>query len=133
MEDRSSGEFSLAPTLSAVADAKDAFVRFLEGETEAVRDRALLLISELVSRGAEARVAAADATIAVKVLSDHGIVRVELRDSGSGLVLGTLRRPSGSPSYGWSPHLLTKVADRWGLVSGDEGAWVWFELDLPDA
>jgi hypothetical protein len=30
----------------------------------------------------------------------------------------------------WSPHLLSKVADRWGLVSGAEGAWVWFELDL---
>jgi hypothetical protein len=28
--------------------------------------------------------------------------------------------------------VLSRIADRWGLVSGDEGAWVWFELDLLD-
>jgi hypothetical protein len=80
----------------------------------------------------------------VKVLSTGRSVRVELRDEGSGVVLGGLRRHqgSGSPgqgsgslgqgSLGWSPHLLSRIADRWGLVSGADGAWVWYELDLPE-
>jgi hypothetical protein len=71
-------------------------------------------------------------TVSVKVISGSRSVRVEIRDSGSGVVLGGLRRGRGPASREWSPHLLSKVAHRWGLVSGAEDAWVWFELDLPE-
>ena len=67
----------------------------------------------------------------MKVIPAPRSVRIEITDAGSGVVLGGLRRPRHLASKGWSPHLLSRIADRWGLVSGAKGAWVWFELDLP--
>ncbi len=130
MTEGSSGEFSVAPTSSAGAEAKEALVGLLEGEAEPLRARATLLLTELLIVDRSLGTAAGDARIAVKVIPGDGSVRFEVRDDGSGLLLATLRRASKG-THGWSPHLLGRVADRWGLVSDDEGAWIWFELDVP--
>jgi len=124
-------EFSLSPTTSAEADAIEAFRRVLRGDATVLLDRATRLITELLASGEDLRPAAAGGRLSVKVLSIDRSVRVEIRDDGTGIVLGGLRRLQGPASHGWSPHLLSRVADRWGLVSGADGAWVWFELDLP--
>ena len=138
MNDRASTEFHLSPGPAGEVDAKDAFGNVLTGASAVLLDRAMQLLSGLVA-GEEGLRAGGDVDrISVKVLSTGRSVRVELRDEGSGVVLGGLRRHQGSGSLGrgsgsigWSPHLLSRIADRWGLVSGADGAWVWFELDLP--
>lgn len=129
--DRAPSEFSLSASPTAEIDAQEAFGRVLTGETAPLRDRAMLLISGLITGDEGPALAGGGDSVSVKVIAARSSVRVEIRDSGSGVVLGGLRRRRGPTSLGWSPHLLSKIADRWGLVSGVEGAWVWFELDLP--
>jgi hypothetical protein len=133
MIDDAPGEFALSASPTAEVDAQEAFGRVLTGETAPLRDRAMLLISGLLTSEEGPPIAAGSGSVSVKVISAPNSVRVEITDAGSGAVLGGLRRRPGPASRGWSPHLLSKIADRWGLVSGEDGAWVWFELDLPEA
>ncbi len=123
-------EFVLPVSPTADVDAQEAFSRVLTGDAAALRDRALMLISGLLTSD-EDRPLSGDEIIAVKVIPAPRSVRIEITDAGSGVVLGGLRKPRHLATSGWSPHLLSRIADRWGLVSGVEGAWVWFELDLP--
>lgn len=124
-------EFSFTASPSAGVEAREAFERVLTGDSAALLDRAMLLISELLTTDEGARAIDRDDSLSVKVHSVERTVRVEIRDEGTGVVLGGLRRHQRPASRGWSPHLLSRIADRWGLVSGAESAWVWFELDLP--
>ena len=125
MTQRRSGEFS-SSRLRSADTARQTLGGILPEGTEDLLDRCVLLLSELFSGdglpgGAQ--------EIVVRVSAEEQTVRIEVRDTGSGVVLDALRRPSSTGRPGWSPHLLSAVADRWGLVSGDVGAWVWFEFD----
>jgi hypothetical protein len=131
MIDPAPKEFSLSASPTAEVEAKEAFGRALTDDTAPLRERAMLLISGLLTTEEGPSVASGDGTVSVKVISAPRSVRVEIKDAGTGAVLGGLRRHRRPASSGWSPHLLSRIADRWGLVSGPEGAWVWFELDLP--
>jgi hypothetical protein len=131
MVDPALNEFSLSASPTAEVDAQEAFGRVLTDETEPLRERAMLLISGLLTSDEGPSVASGDDTVSVKVISGRRSIRVEITDAGTGAVLGGLRRHRRPASRGWGPHLLSRIADRWGLVSGAEGAWVWFELDLP--
>jgi hypothetical protein len=131
MADQAVHEFALSQSPSAGTEAKDEFSHVLLGESAALLDRAMLLISELVANEEGVGALAQKDSLSVKVLSSARSVRVEIRDQGTGVVLGGLRRHRRPAARGWSPHLLSRIADRWGLVSGVDGAWVWFELDLP--
>jgi hypothetical protein len=132
MIDRAPDEFSLQASPTAEVDAQEAFGRVFTGERAPLRDRAMVLISGLLTSDEGSPATEGGDSVWVKVISGSRSVRVEIKDSGSGVVLGGLRRERGPTSREWSPHLLSKVADRWGLVSDAEGAWVWFELDLPE-
>ena len=131
MIDGAPTEFLVSPSPSAEVDTRETLSRILTGEAGALLDRAMMLITELLASGEELRPTGEADSLSVKVLSVAGSVRVEVRDDGSGVVLGGLRGLYGPATHGWSPHLLSKIADRWGLVSDADGAWVWFELDLP--
>jgi hypothetical protein len=131
MIDPAPNEFSLSASPTAEVDAQEAFGRVLTDETEPLRERAMLLISGLLTSDEGPSVASGDGIVSVKVISGPRSIRVEIKDAGTGAVLGGLRRHRRPASRGWGPHLLSRIADRWGLVSGAEGAWVWFELDLP--
>ena len=76
-------------------------------------------------------VASEDGPVSIKVIPVYARCGSEIKDDGTGAILGGLRQHRRPASTGWSPDLLSRIADRWGLVSGAEGAWVWFELDLP--
>ena len=130
MVDQAVHEFALHPSPSAGTEAQEAFSQILTGESAALLDRAMLLLSELFSNEEGAGTTTRNESLSMKVVSSGRSVRVEIRDRGTGMVLGGLRKHSGPASRGWSPHLLSRVADRWGLVSGVDGAWIWFELDL---
>ena len=127
MADQAVSEFTLPAGPSAENDAKDALGNALTGEDSSVLNRAVLLISELITNEHEVRTFVEGDILSVKVISADGSARIEIRDAGTGVLLGGLRRTPAS--RGWSPHLLSQIADRWGLVSGADGAWVWFELD----
>ena len=125
-------EFVLPVSPTAEVVAQEEFGRVLTGDAAAVRDRAMSLISGLLTSEDAPPAFRGDETIAVKV--------------DPGPALGPDRR-SRTPGRGWSwkdsgdrgnprrgagvPTSSAAIADRWGLVSGAQGAWVWFELDLP--
>jgi hypothetical protein len=129
MADQAVSEFSLTAGPSAEKEAEDALRQALIGDVSSVFDRAMLLISELITNEHGVRSFGEGGILSVKVISAEDSARVEIRDAGTGVLLGGLRRHHRPPSQGWSPHLLSRIADRWGLVSGADGAWVWFELD----
>jgi hypothetical protein len=131
MIDPAASEFSLSASPTAEVDATEALGRVLTERTAPLRDRATLLISGLLTSEEGPSGTSGGGSVSVKVISGTRSTRVEIRDAGTGIVLGGLRQRRGSASGGWSPHLLSRIADRWGLVSSAEGAWVWFELDLP--
>ena len=121
------GEFTFDSPVDDGAEPTVEFGALLARRSPDVRDRAVGLIEELLTGSAIGEV---HGTVDVRVLAEPGTVRIEVRDGGSGIVLGSLRRgPDASTRGGWSPPLLSAMADRWGLVSGADGAWVWFELD----
>ena len=130
MTDPAPAEFVLPVSPTAEVDAHEAFGRVLTGEAAVLQDRAMMLISGLLTSEEDLPLTGEE-IIAVKVITSPRSVRIEITDAGSGVVLGGLRKPRHLATKGWSPHLLSRIADRWGLVSGLEGAWVWFELDLP--
>ena len=116
----------------AEVDAREVVGRVLTDEIAPLRDRVTTMLSGLLESGDTPPIIGEDEIVNVKVITGPRTVRVEITDSGSGVVLGGLRRQRGPASEDyWSPHLLSRTADRWGLVSGTEGAWVWFELDPP--
>jgi hypothetical protein len=131
MADQAVHEFALTSSPTVGTEAKDAFSHVLTGDAAALLDRAMLLISELVADEEGVGAMVKNDSLSVKVLSSARSVRVEIRDQGTGVVLGGLRKHRQPASHRWSPHLLSGTADRWGLVSDVDGAWVWFELDLP--
>jgi signal transduction histidine kinase len=130
MADEAPSEFLLSATPGAAGDAKEAFGRILRDDAAALLDRVMVLMTELLESAEGLGVRAHAERIAIRVIRSSDSVRVEIRDEGTGMVLGGLRKVHGPASHGWSPHLLSRIADRWGLVSGAEGAWVWFELDV---
>jgi hypothetical protein len=131
MVDGAPSEFLLSPSPTAAGDAREALAKIFRGGSAAFLDRATQLIHELFASVEDLHAITEDDRISVKVLPAGGSVRVEIRDHGTGAVLGGLRKLRGPSSQGWSPHLLSRIADRWGLVSSAEGAWIWFELDHP--
>ncbi len=131
MNDPASTEFVLPVGPTAEVVAREALGRVIVGEIAPLHDRAMMLISGLLS-SEDGPAVTTGSGVSLRVISGSRSVRVEVTDSGSGVVLGGLRTTRRPASGGWSPHVLSRIADRWGLVSGDEGAWVWFELDLLD-
>jgi signal transduction histidine kinase len=133
MVDGAPSEFLLSASASATGEAKEAFGRILDGEATALLDRIMVLITELLLSAGSIGAQADAGRMAIRIIQANSSVRIEIRDEGTGMVLGGLRKMHGPASHGWSPHLLSRIADRWGLVSGAEGAWVWFELDVARA
>jgi hypothetical protein len=124
-------EFALTAGPSAEKDAGRALVEALTGVDSSILARALQLISELITNEHGVRTFVEGDVLSVNVISSDGSARIEIRDAGTGVLLGGLRSHQPPAAKGWSPDLLSQIADRWGLVSGADGAWVWFELDAP--
>lgn len=90
-----------------------------------------LLVSELMTNSVRHSGAGQDDLIELRVFTDQGSVRVEVRDLGPGF-----EPPETVPSIyqdsGWGLYLVRQIADRWGILR--EGATcVWFEIDAPES
>ncbi|HEX9314732.1 MAG TPA: ATP-binding protein, partial [Actinomycetota bacterium] len=93
-------------------------------------ERALLAVSELVTNAflyGEGDI--------VLVVTLGVVLRVEVRDAGSGLP--AQRNYSPTSTTGRGLHLVGHMADRWGTSAvaregnGRKGKAVWFEIDTP--
>ena len=85
-----------------------------------LRDATLLLTSELVSRAVEC---AEEGEVELRVWMPHDVVRVEMHGPCS-----VLEHPWDEASV-YSSLVLDQIADRWELISGEDSACLWFEID----
>ena len=88
-----------------------------------------LLVSELVTNAVRHVPADQAQTIRLVVNRNAQGVRVEVGDRGPGFMPAPQADVQDRAS-GWGLNILARVADRWG-VENDDGALVWFEIDVP--
>jgi anti-sigma regulatory factor (Ser/Thr protein kinase) len=88
-----------------------------------------LVVSELVTN-AYRHGGGRAAPIHLSVLATDNVLRVEIRDPGSGFDPDVGRARSGSGERGWGLMITERLAHRWGVERG-EGTTVWFEVDRP--
>jgi anti-sigma regulatory factor (Ser/Thr protein kinase) len=122
-------ERSFAAAAESVAAAR-AFVSELlvDGES-AVRDRVLLLVSELASNS----VRHAHAPFAVRLDHERNGIRVAVHDEGNGRP--RVRHPAPSEPSGRGLQIVAALSDGWGVEPGGPagGTTVWFEIRTPGA
>lgn len=92
----------------------------IDGEPAEV---AVLLSSELVTNAI--RHGSPPVTV-LAGLSHDGVLRVEIRDDGSGETLPRHARPDDDGGRGL--HLVATLAGRWGSSTTSSGKLVWFEV-----
>ena len=119
---------SLDPDSDAPANARHALDELAPDLGEECLSTCELLVSELVTNvvihtPTDRPLAAAD----LRVRLIPGRVRVEVRDDGPGFTART--RPSGQEANsGWGLHLVSELADAWGVEPGVQNC-VWFEVE----
>ena len=86
-----------------------------------LRDAAVLLTSELVTRAVEC--CRDGGPIELRVWMPHDVVRVEMHGPDA-----VLAHPRDEASV-YSSLVLDQVADRWELEPRDSSACIWFEID----
>ena len=84
-----------------------------------------VLTSELVTNAVRY---AGSRQIVLHLMWEHGRLRVEVEDDGSGTV--DPKRPDPRRGDGYGLVLVERLADRWGWDPIDSGRNVWFELAL---
>ncbi len=113
-----------APSLARAA------VRAFSGESDIAApdvDTLALLVSELVSNAVLHSDAPPASTILVRArMLEHGTVRVEVIDAGSGF--DAVRRDAVRSTGGYGLFLVDEQASRWGL-DREGGTRAWFELE----
>lgn len=86
-----------------------------------------LLVSELVTNAVRHVPAGENDLIELVVAREDGHVRVEVADRGPGFTPAP-RADLSEASSGWGLHIMSKIANRWG-VEVDDGSRVWFEIE----
>lgn len=96
---------------------------------------ATLLTSELVTNSIRHAGLGADDHVDVTASWWGPVLRVVVRDSGTGylpadIVAGSIR-PSPGAQSGWGLYLVDRLASRWGTSLGGSAGF-WFELEVPE-
>lgn len=118
---------TLPRTTQAPATARRALTQAGAGLGSTALHNICLLVSELVTNAVRHADLEADDSVDLEVVVYDERVRVEVSDSGPGFVPRTPTPDPEEPS-GWGLLIVDRVADRWGVTTG-EGTRVWFELD----
>lgn len=121
----------LAATPQAPALARGTVNRFRERLPERSLEDARLLVSELVTNSVLHSATAPRQEIELALSLDEGVLRVDVSDAGGGFA-DEPNSPGSSSENGWGWHLVSRLADRWGVVD-DSRPRVWFELDTDSA
>ena len=126
-KDRRDVEVTVSAGPGAPARARSAVGRWLDGRvTDAVREDAVLLVSELVSNSTRHAGAPSGAAIRVRLTLQDRVVHVRVLDRGrQGAVAA--RDPDDDGRGGYGLQLVASLAADWGVRRG-LGTEVWFEL-----
>lgn len=124
-------ELKLSGGLQAAAEARHALSAFEDRLPSGLLEDVRLLVNELVTNSIRHAHAGSDGWIGLRVLLWGDILRVEVSDAGGGFNYSP-RETSGIQESGWGLFLVDRIADSWGIVSGDVGS-VWFEIDCSKA
>jgi anti-sigma regulatory factor (Ser/Thr protein kinase) len=126
---RTAFDFEFHPDPAVVRTARDATNVLAPTLSRAKIDDLRLLVSEVVTNAVRHGGVSSDEWIRVRVSLGRERVRVEVSNPGTGFDsepgdgLGVVKES------GWGMYLLDRLADRWGITSGD-GTCVWFELEV---
>lgn len=104
------------------------------GLPDPVREDAVLLTTELVTNSIRHADLGPDDHVDVTASWSGTVLRVIVRDSGSGvppsdIVAGSIR-PSPGGQSGWGLYLVDRLSTRWGTNLGGTVGF-WFELEQP--
>jgi anti-sigma regulatory factor (Ser/Thr protein kinase) len=112
---------------TAPGAARAALVESLAHEVaKPVLRTAELLVSELVSNSVRHARMPVGGSLEVRTEVDHGVLRVEVFDPGSGREVAP-RKPDTEGGGGFGLMLVERLARRWGAETY-AGTRVWFEL-----
>ena len=126
-KDRRDVEVTVSAGPGAPARARSAVGRWLHGRVaDAVREDAVLLVSELVSNSARHSGAPSGAAIRVRVTLQDRFVRVGVLDRGRRGAVAA-RDPGDDGLGGYGLQLVASLSTDWGVRRGI-GTEVWFEL-----
>lgn len=93
-----------------------------------VLDDAMLLTSELATNAVRHAGSSTEEPIEVTVSVDDRVLRVGVRDRGSGF--DPSEPNARSDEGGWGLDLVRMLSSRWGVDRGEDCTDVWFEIDL---
>lgn len=114
----------------SVAQARAFVASALETVPEELRERAVLITSELATNAVVH--AGTGFTVAVTTLARlgeaAGEVRVAVTDGGGGRPMQ--REPVPTEPHGRGLLIAQRLADQWGIDSAPEATTVWFSLTL---
>ena len=121
----------LGPDTRAPSRARRALRSELESVLEDdVLDRAMLLVSELVTNSVRHGGLRPDQEIELTVRASPHHLRVEVAAPGEGFELASSPPPTrrDAPAGGWGLYLVDRLSSAWG-VEGGGVTKVWFEMD----
>lgn len=120
-------EHRLAAQPASVRAARRVLLDALEAVVDEDRLECLLLAtSEVVTNAVEHGAAPID----LRVTSDGGTVRVEVRDGSPLLPRVPASAPGPMQVRGRGMLIVERCSDRWGTEPAGEGKAIWFEVDL---
>jgi anti-sigma regulatory factor (Ser/Thr protein kinase) len=120
----------LGPDIRAPSRARRAMRSRLESVLEAdLLDRAMLLVSELVTNSVRHGGLRPDQEIELTVRASPEHLRVEVAEPGAGFEVEPGPRPRREgPAGGWGLYLVDRLASAWG-VERNGLTKVWFEMN----
>jgi anti-sigma regulatory factor (Ser/Thr protein kinase) len=123
---RVKAQFSGGPR--AVRTARRMVERFAQVLEPDLLHETRLLVSELVTNCVRHGRAGDADQIVLRAQVRSGVLSVEVADRGPGFAPRPPERDLEDPS-GWGLFLVDRLADRWGVATGEETR-VWFERSL---
>jgi hypothetical protein len=96
--------------------------------SDPVRADLALLVAEVVGNAARHSGTGAQASVGLLIEAAPAVVRVEVRDAGSGFDPVEPARAPPEATGGRGLWMVEQVADRWGAERLADGFLVWFEL-----
>jgi serine/threonine-protein kinase RsbW len=120
--------FELPRSLHAASRGRRQLADMLQKAPESLTDRALLVLTELVTNSILHGSAPPSQPVVVRVRLDERALTLTVCDPGHGLDPAIVPRPR--EQGGWGLVLVERLSSRWG-VRVNNTTCVWAEFDLP--
>ncbi|MFN2526890.1 MAG: ATP-binding protein [Actinomycetota bacterium] len=120
-------DLKLSGGLRAASEARRALTRFEDRLPPGLLEDVRLLVNELVTNSIRHAGVGRTGWIGLRVVLEGDVLWVEVSDPGGGFHYAP-PEPDVVQESGWGLFLVDRIADAWGVVSG-EVCSVWFEID----